>query len=102
MRGHSESVNHVGFVPKSDLLFSCSGDKTVAVWDIRTGLCEQTLFGHENAVNHGAISLDVSFSNQGFQNCQWGCQWCDKTMGYTNDQGDLWRWSQCCCQQGGI
>lgn len=36
---------------------SGSGDKTVSIWDIRSGLCVQTFYGHANAVNHVAFNL---------------------------------------------
>lgn len=34
-----------------------SGDKTVSLWDARSGLCVQTFYGHANAVNHVAVTL---------------------------------------------
>ena len=30
---------------------TASGDKSVSVWDARSGQCIQTFFGHKNAVN---------------------------------------------------
>ena len=35
-----------------------AGDKTVSLWDARTGLCVQTFYGHANAVNHACASRD--------------------------------------------
>merc|ERR1711934_1170090 len=35
------------------------GDKTVSLWDARTGLCMQTFYGHMNACN------SVAFNNTG-------------------------------------
>lgn len=58
-RGHAESVNHVGFQPYTNLLYSCSGDKTISFWDGRTGICSSTLFGHMSTINHAAFSLKV-------------------------------------------
>jgi WD40 repeat protein len=60
-RGHSESVNHVGYQPFSSIIYTCSSDKTVSFWDSRTGICNQTLFGHKNTINHGVFSLNVQF-----------------------------------------
>jgi sperm-associated antigen 16 protein len=58
-RGHVDSVNHVGFIPYTNNLFTCSGDKTLSIWDARSGLCTQTLYGHLNAINHVAFTLRV-------------------------------------------
>ena len=39
MRGHTESVNAVEFLPYSNILITCSADKTVSIWDARTVSC---------------------------------------------------------------
>lgn len=36
LRGHSDSVNAVHFLPYSNIVATCSADKTVSLWDIRT------------------------------------------------------------------
>lgn len=56
-RGHVDSVNSVKFQPYSCLFVSGSGDKTVSLWDIRTNLCVQTFYGHNNSVN--AVNFNV-------------------------------------------
>ena len=38
-RGHVDSVNSIQFLPYSQIFASGSGDKTVAMWDIRTSQC---------------------------------------------------------------
>lgn len=38
-------------MPFSQKFVSGSGDKTVSLWDIRTNVCVQTFYGHNNAVN---------------------------------------------------
>ena len=45
MRGHTESVNAVQFLPYSNILITCSADKTVSMWDARTVSC--SLFSHK-------------------------------------------------------
>ena len=39
MRGHTESVNAVQFLQYSNILITCSADKTVSIWDARTVRC---------------------------------------------------------------
>merc|ERR1711972_591013 len=56
-RGHVDSVNYVAFQPYSNNLVTASGDKTVSMWDLRTGLCVQTFYGHSNAVNQAVFNL---------------------------------------------
>lgn len=46
-----DSVNDVTFKPFSNIFASASADKTVSLWDIRSGLCVSTLYGHLNSVN---------------------------------------------------
>jgi sperm-associated antigen 16 protein len=56
LRGHVDSVNAVAWQPFTSNVCSASGDKTVSVWDARTGLCVQTLYGHSNSVNNLVVS----------------------------------------------
>merc|ERR1712118_587041 len=49
-----DSVNYVTFQPFSNTILTASGDKTVSLWDLRSGLCVQTFYGHANACN-GAV-----------------------------------------------
>jgi sperm-associated antigen 16 protein len=87
-RGHVDAVNAIVWQPFAVHLATASGDKTVSLWDARTGLCvqvcvcvgsgpceggpllvvtppcpppppSQTFYGHTNAVN------DVTFSLRG-------------------------------------
>jgi WD40 repeat protein len=57
LRGHVDSVNCVHFKPYSNILGTCSADKTVSTWDARTSLCVQTFYGHNNSVNGCKFSL---------------------------------------------
>ena len=36
LRGHTDSVNSIEFVPFSNILLTSSSDKTISMWDART------------------------------------------------------------------
>ncbi len=61
-RGHVDSVNSIQFQPYTQVFVSGSGDKTVAMWDIRTSQCVQTFYGHNNAVNSCKFNIRVSIN----------------------------------------
>jgi WD40 repeat protein len=44
--------------PDGLILASSSGDKTIKIWNILTGECQKTFFGHSDSVNSLIISLD--------------------------------------------
>merc|ERR1712137_374766 len=56
-RGHVDSVNYVAFQPYSNNLVTASADKTVSLWDLRSGLCVHTFYGHANACNQAIFNL---------------------------------------------
>ncbi|KAJ1328871.1 COMPASS component SWD3 [Microdochium nivale] len=58
LKGHSGRVESVVFSHDSCRLASASDDKTVKVWDARTGLCLQTLQGHSGRVRSAVFSHD--------------------------------------------
>ena len=62
LRGHADSVNSIQFLAYSNTLCTCSADKTISLWDARTGLCAQTFYGHMHSVNHASFNMQVSFS----------------------------------------
>ncbi|XP_077812780.1 sperm-associated antigen 16 protein isoform X3 [Macaca mulatta] len=49
--GHTDSVNSIEFFPFSNTLLTSSADKTLSIWDARTGICEQSLYGHMHSIN---------------------------------------------------
>jgi WD40 repeat protein len=65
--GHLSGVNYCMVSPLGDLIFSCSEDNTVKVWDVATGQERVTLEGHTGEVLGCAISplgdRLVTFSN---------------------------------------
>ena len=36
---------------------TASSDKTVSIWDARSGLCASTFYGHTNSCNHATFDL---------------------------------------------
>ncbi|TYZ64592.1 hypothetical protein PybrP1_001504 [[Pythium] brassicae (nom. inval.)] len=62
LRGHDHNVCGVVFAPPAageDLLYSCSRDNTVKVWELATGYCVNTLNGgHSDWVRDVAVSDD--------------------------------------------
>ncbi|KAI6777560.1 WD40 repeat-like protein, partial [Emericellopsis cladophorae] len=45
LEGHGRCISSVAFSPDSQRLASGSNDKTVKLWDPRTGVCTATLKG---------------------------------------------------------
>lgn len=58
LRGHSSYVRCAKFSPDGNLIVSASSDKTVRVWDSKTGKCLKILKGHINTVFSVAFSPD--------------------------------------------
>jgi sperm-associated antigen 16 protein len=58
LRGHADSVNEVQWLSYSNTLATASSDKTVSLWDARTGLSCATFYNHANSVNSVCASLD--------------------------------------------
>jgi len=58
LEGHSNVIYSVAFSPDSTRLASASYDRTVKIWDARSGACLQTLEGHSDVVCSVAFSPD--------------------------------------------
>jgi len=58
LEGHGNTVNSVAFSHDGTNVVSGSYDKTVRVWQVKTGECVRTLEGHGHSVNSVAFSRD--------------------------------------------
>ena len=56
--GHSSNVTSARFSPDGTKVVSASCDKTLRLWDVATGECEQTLQGHSDDVNSAGFLPD--------------------------------------------
>src|SRR5262249_41855564 len=76
LRGHAASVRAIAFSPDGTLLATASDDRTVRVWDTRSGAQQATL-------RHDAAVLSAAFSPDGSQifttTSEAGCAWDLKT-----------------------
>jgi WD40 repeat protein len=58
LTGHSDSVSSVAYSPNGQTLASGSWDKTIKLWNVKTGNLLQTLTSHSNDINSVAYSPD--------------------------------------------
>jgi len=60
LSGHGDAVMSAAYAPDSARIVTASEDKTVRIWDARTGVQLAVLFGHRDSVNAAAYSPDGS------------------------------------------
>src|SRR5262249_33473964 len=58
LKGHTGTVNSVAFSPDGQRIVTGSGDRTVRVWDVKTGTTLAELKGHTGAVTNVSFSAD--------------------------------------------
>jgi WD40 repeat protein len=66
--GHGEGVYRLLYHPTQPLLFSCSGDKTVRIWNADSRAAVKTLSGHTDQVYALAVSPDGNLLASGSYN----------------------------------
>jgi WD40 repeat protein len=69
LEGHSRLVSSVAFSHDSTQLASASDDRTVKVWDARSGECLLTLKSHSHLVNSVAFSHDSTYLASASHDC---------------------------------
>ena len=58
LEGHSGPIYGVAVTPDGKRAVSASGDKTLKVWDLETGVELRTLEGHSDSVHGVAVTAD--------------------------------------------
>jgi WD40 repeat protein len=58
-RGHERGILCIAYSPDGAMLASGGHDRTICVWDVRTGKTRATLLGHTDDVNSVAFSPDA-------------------------------------------
>ncbi len=61
LEGHKDGVNAVIFTPDKKYIITGSSDKTIKVWDIRTGKEKKTLTGHGDYITSLSITKDGKY-----------------------------------------
>jgi hypothetical protein len=79
--GHTGSVASVKLTPCLGYIVSCSSDKTIMVWALRSGKCLLTLTGHSKKVND--IDIHPNFSMNDYNVSIVSCS-SDCTLRYWN------------------
>lgn len=72
--GHKDEVKLVKFSPIDDLLVSASSDRTVRLWNTRTGKLQYVFEGHTDGVNTVDFSADGKVLASGADDCRI-CVW---------------------------
>jgi len=62
---HSEPVYDIAFDPSGEIFATCGWDKSIIIWDCKTGKKLRTLLGHNNVVNTLSFSSDGKYLASG-------------------------------------
>ena len=55
LSGHKRDINSICYSKYKDILFSCSKDMTIKIWDLETLKCINTLYNQHNSMIYGII-----------------------------------------------
>jgi len=66
-RGHVDSINELCWLPYSNTLATASSDKTLSLWDARSGLCAQSFYGHMNRHVDEAVAEGAAAGRHGLR-----------------------------------
>lgn len=71
LRGHADSVNDAAFLPFSNTLATCSADKSVSLWDIRTASASNYVYSDNYYDNNcrGSVSTRSMATSMPVQLC---------------------------------
>src|SRR6266516_615038 len=58
LEGHADEINQIAWSPDGRILASGSKDKTIRLWDAKTGEARRTLKGHSDSILSVAWSPD--------------------------------------------
>lgn len=61
LTGHDHTISSIRFTPAGTHLLSASRDKTVRVWEVKTGYCVRTIYGHSEWVKCVSPSWDSQY-----------------------------------------
>lgn len=61
LTGHDHTISSVRFVSSGSHLISASRDKSIRIWEVKTGYCTRTILGHLDWVKCVAPSLDGQY-----------------------------------------
>lgn len=65
LTGHTNEVTSVAFSQDGQILISGSADKTIKLWNLKTGQLIRTLRGHTQTINRVVVSPDGQFIASG-------------------------------------
>lgn len=81
-RDHTNSVDAVAWLPEHDHFISAAHDKTLKIWDLKSGRCIDTLEGHGAGVYHCSVAINGKL----FISCGSGSE--------RENNALLWQWPQ--------